>query len=79
MCMVFSLFFMINYVLIQVIALKSQLDEQNKRYEEREKRYEEQEKRFEIMMNFFFQSYQGQLPPELTMFNRSSIMFKKFK
>ncbi|XP_068487949.1 uncharacterized protein [Phaseolus vulgaris] len=57
----------------QVIALKSQLDEQNKRYEEREKRYEEHEKRFEIMMIFFFQSYQGQLPPELTMFNRSSV------
>ena len=36
-------------------------------------------KRFEIMVNFFFQSYQGQLPPELTMFNRSSVIFKKIK
>ena len=31
------------------------------------------------MIKIFFQNYQGQLPPELTMFNPSSVMFKKFK
>jgi len=27
-------------------------------------------------MNFFSQNYQGQLPPELTMFNSAPVMFK---
>ncbi|QCD89912.1 hypothetical protein DEO72_LG4g864 [Vigna unguiculata] len=50
----------------QVTALKSQLDEQNKRNEERDKR-------LDAIMNFFSQNYQGQLPPELTMFNPAPV------
>jgi len=45
------------------------LDEQNKRNEERDKR-------LDAIMNFFSQNYQGQLPPELTMFNPAPVMFK---
>ncbi|XP_027912184.1 uncharacterized protein LOC114180603 [Vigna unguiculata] len=50
----------------QVTAIKSQLDEQNKRNEERDKR-------LDAIMNFFSQNYQGQLPPGLTMFNPAPV------
>ena len=45
------------------------MDEQNKRHEEHDKR-------LDAIMNFFSQNYQGQFPPELTMFNPTPVMFK---
>jgi len=45
------------------------LDEQNKRNEERDKR-------LDAIMNLFSQNYQGQLPPELIMFNPAPVMFQ---
>ena len=49
---VFFSILIIDYVLIYVTALKSQLDEQNKRNEERDKR-------LDAIMNFFSQNYQS--------------------
>ncbi|XP_027343285.1 uncharacterized protein LOC113855855 [Abrus precatorius] len=43
----------------QVTVLKSQMDEQNKK--------------FDVMMNFFIQNFQGQLPPDLAMFQSSPV------
>lgn len=43
----------------EVTALKSQLDEQNKK--------------FEAMFNFFAQNYQGQMSPNLAMFHPSPV------
>ncbi|XP_027351199.1 uncharacterized protein LOC113862308 [Abrus precatorius] len=43
----------------QVTVLKSQMDEQNKK--------------FDVMMNFFIQNFQGQLPPDLAIFQSSLV------
>ncbi|KAL2330789.1 hypothetical protein Fmac_018370 [Flemingia macrophylla] len=58
---------------IQVNALQSQLDEQNRTLIEQHKRFEERDRRFEAMMNFFAQNYQGHLPSNLAMFNNSLV------